>query len=78
MFSQKFKSDHGELHYALTSGATCIFFDVQTFLGNQTNAEESFDSAHPLAWTKWEISIKDIGHHFQKVNSTKIRQYGES
>ena len=37
----------GELQYAQASGATRIFFYVQTFIGNWTNGEESFDS-HPL------------------------------
>ena len=36
----------GELQFALTSGPTRIFFYVQTFIGNRTNGEESFDS-HP-------------------------------
>ena len=36
----------GELQYAQTSSATRIFFYVQTFIGNRTNGEESFDS-HP-------------------------------
>ena len=43
----------GELQYAQTSGATRIFFYVQTFIGNRTNREESFDSHPPfgLTWT---------------------------
>ena len=43
----------GELQYAQTSGATRIFFYVQTFIGNRTNGEESFDSYPPfgLTWT---------------------------
>ena len=32
-----------------------IFIYVQTFFGSQTNAEESFNSIHPLAWTEQEI-----------------------
>ena len=41
----------GELQYAQMSGATCIFFYVQTIIGNQTNGEESFDSHPPFALT---------------------------
>ena len=43
----------GELKYAQTSGATRKFFYVQTFIGNRTNGEESFDSHPPfgLTWT---------------------------
>ena len=43
----------GELQYAQMSGATRIFFYVQTFIGNRTNGEESFDSHPPfgLTWT---------------------------
>ena len=37
------------VQYAQTSGATRIFFYVQTFIGNWTNTEESFNSVPPLA-----------------------------
>ena len=40
-----------ELKYAQKSGATHIFFYVQTFIGNRTKADESFDSSNPLDWT---------------------------
>ena len=42
----------GELQYALTSGATRIFFYVQTLIGNRTNGEESFDSLPPFGLTR--------------------------
>ncbi len=45
-FTKCSKAIMGELQYAQTSGATRIFFYVQTFIGNRTNGEESFDS-HP-------------------------------
>ena len=45
----------GELQYAQTSDATRIFLYVQTLIGNWTNAEESFDSSHPLAWSDREM-----------------------
>ena len=45
----------GELRYAQTSGSTRIFFYVQTFISNWSNAEEYFDSATPLAWPEGEL-----------------------
>ena len=47
----------GALQNAQTSGATCLFFYVQTFIGNRTNAEDSFDSFEPLVWTEQKICI---------------------
>ena len=44
-----------KLKYAQLSGATHIFFYLQTFIGNQTNAKESFDSSHPLSWANREM-----------------------
>ena len=46
-----------ELHFAQASGAICIFFYVQTFIGNQTNAEEYLDSSHPLVKTDGKCFI---------------------
>ena len=46
----------GKLQYAQTSGATNIFFYVQTFIGNQTNGGKSFDSHPPFGLTRTETA----------------------
>ena len=45
----------GELQYAQISGATHIFLFAETFIGNQTNAEEYFDSVPPPGLTAQEL-----------------------
>ena len=48
----------GELQYAKTSGATRIFFYVQTFIGNRTNGEESFDSYPPFTFVWVQQTVR--------------------
>ena len=65
----------GELQYAQTSGATRIFFYVQTFIGNRTNGEESFDSYPPfgLTWTG-AASLQSLTHLLSTPITTQFNK----